>query len=545
MRAIMNQWKGLVMSLIVLSLFSTACQKDNFLTEEDHPTTLDAKPLDISNKINTDELLPNQRLIHYQFTEESQPVEMIVEIDEEGNLIAEGDIVIATADELDKTIESRGVAHSFSSRRWANATIPYRIEAGHPKRTQILEAIATVNKRTHLKVVARTSQSDYVEFIDGNSCRSSVGRKGGRQTITIGSCSVGTIMHEILHAAGLWHEQSRCDRDDHVTIHWDNITEGKEGNFSKHCWDGIDLGGYDYNSIMHYSEKGFSKNGLPTITTKNGADIGQRSGLSNGDVSAITSIYPFSSNSIYSGRFTGLFRKNTNDDFLWIGADWTHFNNKRSELAGRGYRLMDMETYVKNGKRRYDGVWEKASGGDAFYQYSSWSKFTDKWRELSGRGYRLIDIETFYSNGKRYYSGVFHRGSGKYALYQYSSWSKFTDKWKDLSNDGYRLIDIETFRSNNKQYYLGVYSHGTDAYALYNYNSWSSFTDKWRELGRRDIHLIDFERVKIGSTYKYLGVYRKKSNGTYLWHNVDWQNFKNKRSDLEEQGYYMVDYERH
>src|SRR5262249_26482816 len=41
------------------------------------------------------------------------------------------------------------------------------------------------------------------------------------------------IVHEICHAAGLFHEQSREDRDLFVTIHKDEIQAGKEGNFDK------------------------------------------------------------------------------------------------------------------------------------------------------------------------------------------------------------------------------------------------------------------------------------------------------------------------
>ena len=56
--------------------------------------------------------------------------------------------------------------------------------------------------------------------------------------------------------------------------------------------DGDDVGPYDYGSIMHYPATAFSKNGQPTIVTKNGATIGQRQGLSPGDIAAVQSMYP-------------------------------------------------------------------------------------------------------------------------------------------------------------------------------------------------------------------------------------------------------------
>ena len=66
---------------------------------------------------------------------------------------------------------------------------------------------------------------------------------------------LGIVAHEIGHAIGFHHEQSRPDRDDYIRVHYENIQSGLEYNFEKYSWDEVTTRDvqYDIGSVMHYS----------------------------------------------------------------------------------------------------------------------------------------------------------------------------------------------------------------------------------------------------------------------------------------------------
>ncbi|XP_029985113.1 meprin A, alpha (PABA peptide hydrolase), tandem duplicate 1 isoform X1 [Sphaeramia orbicularis] len=116
-------------------------------------------------------------------------------------------------------------------------------------------------------------EKTFIKFEKRGGCFSSVGDQQTGQILSLGSgCDhKAVIEHELLHALGFYHEQSRTDRDDYVTIWLDQVTPGMEHNFNKYNDDFITDQNtpYDYESIMHYRPFSFNKNeSVPTITTK-------------------------------------------------------------------------------------------------------------------------------------------------------------------------------------------------------------------------------------------------------------------------------------
>ncbi|HZG25313.1 MAG TPA: M12 family metallopeptidase, partial [Chitinophagaceae bacterium] len=248
------------------------------------------------NSVEQELYMPNVQGISREFTLtlplSSRPQKVTTEI-KDNLVIMDGDIILGNVVEFEG---SNAVAIDGASYRWTNSVIPYVISAGHPKKTDIEWAIQHVSSTTNICLVPRTNEANYIQFVNGSGCASYVGKQGGRQDITIGSCSRGSIAHEILHSAGLFHEQSREDRDNYVTINWANIQDGKSHNFDKHVTDATDIGTYDYGSIMHYPKDAFSKNTSNTIDIKIPPGtattvIGQRTGLSTKDIQAVNSLY--------------------------------------------------------------------------------------------------------------------------------------------------------------------------------------------------------------------------------------------------------------
>ena len=220
----------------------------------------------------------------------------------QGLAILEGDILLGYVNSegaLANGLRARGVGKNDAFSRWPDGIVVYEKPVSHTQEQQdkVDEAINHWVDNTTLSFVERTDENgnqypNFIQFMDSQGCASHVGMIGGAQPIYISdACSVGSIIHEIGHAVGLFHEHTRSDRDSFVQIDYSQIVDGKDINFKVQDVNTDTYSEYDYGSIMHYGEYFFSKSEFPTIIVSSGIEIGQREALSPKDIESANRMY--------------------------------------------------------------------------------------------------------------------------------------------------------------------------------------------------------------------------------------------------------------
>jgi hypothetical protein len=147
---------------------------------------------------------------------------------------------------------------------WPGGVIPYDISSLSPsEQTNALKGMQRwMDTGANIRFIPRTIEAEYVHFTGrtnaGNNTSCVGFKKGVRSDINITAFwwRQGEWMpaHELGHALGFFHEHQRWDRDQFVTIHYENIKPGRSGDYdwiAKTNWIASSLP-YDSHSIMHY-----------------------------------------------------------------------------------------------------------------------------------------------------------------------------------------------------------------------------------------------------------------------------------------------------
>ncbi|MBI2687276.1 MAG: hypothetical protein HYX27_13235 [Acidobacteria bacterium] len=217
--------------------------------------------------------------------------------DFEGRAVFESDILFQPGEQGKKTNGERdSITNIGASRYWPGARIPYEppsVGFSPDEEDRINAAVAYWNGLFPGLFAKRTTEADYVIFDwYPGVCQSHVGRAGGSQRVLLdSSCGTQAIRHELGHVIGLWHEQSRQDRDTYIKVNYDRIKDGYANDFDIVPSNyGLDVGAYDYYSLMHYSRYAFTTGGTtidPLQPLANGYILGTTSNASTGDIAGV------------------------------------------------------------------------------------------------------------------------------------------------------------------------------------------------------------------------------------------------------------------
>lgn len=245
-------------------------------------------------------------------------VEVVCGAAGQGQGVFEGDMVLSREQELvleraaitedglamdREPLDSAIVGRNY---RWPNNTIPFEFSAEVPAHVaaKVRRVLAVLQAKLDSCLVFEETSMPATRVVvvapEEPFCDSLVGHQGkGTQALHLGPGCIGaaTIHHEFLHAAGVYHQQSRSDRDKYVQIVWENIKTGQGHNFKKYnTWEANNFGvPYDSSSVMHYPAYAFGKAfGKTTIKSLDGRKVGGCVGvdcLTPGDVLLVKRMY--------------------------------------------------------------------------------------------------------------------------------------------------------------------------------------------------------------------------------------------------------------
>ncbi|XP_062403178.1 high choriolytic enzyme 1-like [Sardina pilchardus] len=175
--------------------------------------------------------------------------------------------------------------------------VPYVIANHYSSRElSIIErGLQSFSSSTCIRFVPWNYERDYIYIQSLNGCYSYLGRAGNGQTLSLsrsGCMYHNTVQHELLHALGFNHEQTRSDRDGYIRIYLENVEYSMQYNFNKINTLNQNTP-YDYNSVMQYHRYAFSMNGLPTMEPIPNPNVafGEASQMSYNDILRLNRLY--------------------------------------------------------------------------------------------------------------------------------------------------------------------------------------------------------------------------------------------------------------
>jgi Astacin (Peptidase family M12A) len=198
----------------------------------------------------------------------------------------------------------------WAANLWPRGVVPYEFASNTTASMQAAarDAMNELETAGNVKFILSTTANNRLRIADSTGNNSFVGTIGGVQTVNVFNWNFKYIIcHELMHALGMWHEQSRSDRDLYITVNYANMQAGWGSQYNV-IPGAQPFAAFDFDSVMLYSACGASiccpansscscsgancwtMTALPQYASQQSL-MGQRSRLSVGDRAGIANRY--------------------------------------------------------------------------------------------------------------------------------------------------------------------------------------------------------------------------------------------------------------
>lgn len=144
-------------------------------------------------------------------------------------------------------------------------------------------------------------------------------------------------------------------------------------------------------------------------------------------------------------KWAGLFKKGSGKYAMYRDLSSSDFRTKKDLLAKQGQKLIDIEVYynAKSGLK-WSGVWVKGKDGSVFLNndLADFKALVVKYRKS---GYELIDIETYIYKGKRKWTGVLEKSTLLGFQNEPEDYCLFMTTHETQSKNNFELIDYVSY----------------------------------------------------------------------------------------------------
>ena len=170
-------------------------------------------------------------------------------------------------------------------------------------------------------------------------------------------------------------------------------------------------------------------------------------------------------------------------------------------FTDKGLRLVDVETYtVDIGKRRWAGICRSGNWANRFLIGMDQSSFLAETQKLfATQGLRLVNVETYVENGQRKWAGICRSGDwANRFLIGMDQKSFMTETQKLFTDKGLRLVDVETYIENGQRKWAGICRSGDWASRFLVNRGLETFLTETQELfDKQKLRLFKAEMYEI------------------------------------------------